>query len=84
MQVASAPGSQTHRNTINKSLNRCWTNHIITLRIEWAIKDAICYRSDPSGKVTNLSKYSFSRATCKVLNKNLNFVPTPKNTIKTK
>ena len=39
----------------------------------------IRYKSNPSGNVINLSKHSFSSDTFKLLNKNLNFVPTPKN-----
>ena len=36
------------------------------------------YRSDPFGNILSLSKHSFSLNTYKLLNKNLNFVPTPK------
>ena len=36
------------------------------------------YRSDPFGNILILSKYYFSLNTYKLLNKNLNFVPTPK------
>ena len=82
VQIASKPGGQTHRNTkLIKSLNLCSANQN-TIRIQSAVKDAIRYRSDPSGKVITLSKYSFSKATHKLLNKNLNFVPAPKNTTK--
>ena len=44
--------------------------------IQRAIKSKIRYKSDPSGHVINLSKHSFSLDTFKLLNKNLNFVPT--------
>ena len=47
-----------------------------------AIKNKIRYEFDPLGKVINLSKHSFSSYTFKLLNKNLNFVPTPKKYIK--
>ena len=36
------------------------------------------YKSDPFGNILNLSKHSFSLNTYKLLNKNLNFIPTPK------
>ena len=49
-----------------------------TLSIQRAIKSKIRYKSDPSENVTNLSKHSFSLDTFKLLNKILNFVPTPK------
>ena len=50
----------------------------LTIGIQQAIKSKIRYKSDPSGNVINISKYSFSLDTFKLLNKNLNFVPTPK------
>ena len=46
--------------------------------IQRAIKSKIRYKSDPSGHVINLSKHSFFLDIFKLLNKNLNFVPTPK------
>ena len=36
------------------------------------------YRPDPLGNILNLSKHYFSWNTYKFSNKNLNFVPTPK------
>ena len=42
------------------------------------IKSKYRYKSDPSGNVINLSKHLFSLDTFKLLNKNVNFVPTPK------
>ena len=36
------------------------------------------YKSDPSGNIVNSSKDSFSFGTYKLLNKNLNFIPTSK------
>ena len=42
------------------------------------IKSKIRFKSDPSGNVINLSKHLFSLDTLKRLNKNINFVPTPK------
>ena len=79
VQIASTPGGQTHRNTkLIKSLNLHSANQN-TIRIQYR---SIRYRSDSSGKVITLSKYSFSKAIYKLLNKNLNFVPAPKNTTK--
>ena len=37
---------------------------------------SIQYQHDPSGNVINLSKFSFSKNVYRLLNKNLNFVPT--------
>ena len=34
-------------------------------------------RHDPHGCVINLSKHPFSKDTCKLLNKNLSFIPNP-------
>ena len=50
-----------------------------TIGIQQTIKSKIINKSDPSGHVINLSKHSFSLNIFKLLNKNLNFVPTPKN-----
>ena len=49
-----------------------------TLSILQAIKNKVTYKSDPSGKVINLWKHSFSSDNFTLLNKNLNFEPTPK------
>ena len=49
-----------------------------TIGIQQTIKSKIINKSDPSGHVINLSKHSFSLDTFKLLNKNLDFVPTPK------
>lgn len=42
------------------------------------IENTIRFQSDPTGKVVNLSKKSFSRETFRLLNKNLHFVSAPK------
>ena len=70
------PGNKQHRN--NKRTNLYPTNNGNAIGIQRAIKSKIRYKSDPSGHVINLSKHSFSLDTFKLLNKNLNFVPTPK------
>ena len=36
------------------------------------------FQSDPIGKVVNISKKTVKKETFQLLNKNLNFVPTPK------
>ena len=38
----------------------------------------LIFQSDPIGKVLDLSKKTFSKEIFQLLNKNLNFVPTPK------
>ena len=42
------------------------------------IKSKTRYQSDPLGHVLNLSKKTFTKATFQLLNKNFNFIPTPK------
>ena len=39
---------------------------------------SIRHQSDPNGNIINLTKHSFTKAEYKLLNKNLNFIPTPK------
>ena len=39
--------------------------------------ESVRHRHDPDGNVINLTNHSFSRDTFKLLNKNLNFIPTP-------
>ena len=70
------PGHKQHRN--NKCTYLYPTNNGNAIGIQRAIKSKIRYKSDPSGHVINLSKHLFSLDTFKLLNKNLNFVPTPK------
>ena len=70
------PGHMQHRN--NKCTYFYPLNIGNTIGIQRAIKSKIRYKSDPSGKVINLSKHSLSLDTVKLLNKNLNFLPTPK------
>ena len=51
-------------------------NNAHTFKLQRTITNALRYKSDPSGNVVNLSKHSFSFDTYKLLNKNLNFIPT--------
>lgn len=47
--------------------------------VEWnkqTHKQPVKYQHDPDGNVINISKNSFSRAKCKQLNKNLNYIST--------
>ena len=68
--MASTVGGQATDNTEIINAN--------AIGIQRAIKSKIRYKSEPSGHVINLSKHSFSLDTFKLLNKNLDFVPTPK------
>ena len=54
------------------------SNKGTTSGIRRAIKSKIRYKPDPSGNFITLSKHSFSLDTFKLLNENLNLVPTPK------
>ena len=40
------------------------------------LQRAIRFQFDRAGQIINLTQTKFSRETCKLLNKNLNFVPT--------
>ena len=60
-------GDRIHR-TNNGNISKLWR------KVEKSTK----FQSDPIGNVMNLSKYKFSKATYRLLNKNLNFVPTQK------
>ena len=42
------------------------------------IESTTSYQSDPLGHVNNLSKKTFAKAIFKLLNKDFNFIPTPK------
>ena len=52
------------------------TNNADSIGIQRKIKNMLEHRSDPVRNILNLSKHSLN--TYKLLNKNLNFVPTPK------
>ena len=72
-----------NRRAISKYRNhKCSFNHrrnnenIINLQRK--IKETLKYRSDPIGNVINLTSFLFSKNVYKLLNKNLNFIPTPK------
>ena len=41
-------------------------------------EETIIYKSDPEGNVVNLTAFSFSKREYTLLNKNLNFIATPK------
>ena len=76
VQMASAPGGHT---TNNEEIINVLTFIQQTMETLSAINKKLKAKlADPSGHVINLSKHSFSLDTCKLLNKNLNFVPTPK------
>ena len=75
-QMASAPGGQT---TNNEEIINVLTFIQQTMETPPAINEQLKAKlAGPSGHIINLSKHSFSLDTCKLLNKNLNFVPTPK------
>ena len=53
-------------------------NHENIKRLWRTIENTIRFQSDPIGKVVNLNKKTFSEEAFQLLNKNLNFAPTPK------
>ena len=70
------PYSNQHRSV--KGTEFRTRNNANTFKLQRTITNALRYKSDPSGNVVNLSKHSFSFDTYKLLNKNLNFIPTSK------
>ena len=47
--------------------------------IRKGISRTIQHRSDPNRNIINLSKHSFTKGQCDLLNKKLNFCPTPEH-----
>ena len=78
VHAASKSGDQTEINTDNKGNDFYRTNNENSIDIQRKIKNMLEYRSDTFGNILNLSKHSFSLNTFRLLNKNLNFVPTSK------
>ena len=73
--MASTSRGHTHTNIDTEFRSR---NNANTFRIQRTTTNALRYKSDPSGNVLNLSKHWFSFDTYKLLNKNLNLIPTSK------
>ena len=69
-----------HRTGQRHKLHR--TNHDNFIKLRKTFADTIRFQSDPAGQVINLSTKRFCKDTFKLLNKNLNFVPTQKTTNK--
>ena len=62
----------------NKTSNKVYTKHHANLTRIWkAISRTIQHRSDPNRNIINLSKHLFTKGQYDLLNKNLNFCPTP-------
>ena len=62
----------------NKRRSRIYSkNHGNFIRLRKAITRSILRINDPNGYVINSSKYSFTKGQYNLLNKNLNFCPTP-------
>ena len=70
------PYSNQHRSVKGTEFRS--RNNANTSKLQRPITNVLSYKSDPSGNVVNLSKHSFSFDTYKLLNKNLNFIPTSK------
>ena len=69
---------ETTQKESNKTSNNVYTKHHANFtRIRKAISRTIQHRSDPNGNIINLSKHSFTKGQYDLLNKNLNFCPTP-------
>ena len=75
LQIRGANRNQ-HRN--NKGNDFYGTNNEKPIGKQQQKKNMLEYSSHPFGNILNLSKHSFSLNTYKLLNKNLNFVPAPK------
>ena len=57
-------------------------NHENIKKLWRTVENKTRYQSDPIGHVINLSKKTFTKGTLQLLNKNLNFIPTPKVYVK--
>ena len=53
------------------------TNHANTKKLWRTVEDTTGHQFDPTGNVINLSNKTFTKETFQLLNKNLNFTPTP-------
>ena len=54
-------------------------NHLdINLIQRKALEKSLRHQSDSNGNIINLTKHSFTKTEYKLLNKNLNFIPSPK------
>ena len=53
------------------------TKHANTEKLWRTVEDTTRYQFDPIGNVINLSNKTFTKETFQLLNKNLNFIPTP-------
>ena len=79
IHAASKTGGQTESNAEIIKLMTFIEQTIQTVPVyNEKFKNMFEYSSDPFGNILNLSKHSFSLNTYKLLNKNLNFVSTPK------
>ena len=65
-----------HRTDQRHKLHR--QNHDNYIKLRKTLEDTIRFQSDPAGQVINLITKKFCKDTFKLLNKNLNFVPTQK------
>ena len=54
------------------------SNHENIKKLWRTVENTTRYQSDPIGHVINLSKNTLTKGTFQLLNKNLNFIPTPK------
>ena len=68
----------TKRNRITECYNIYQRNHENFDNLWKTIEKSIRHQSDQNGNIINLTKLSFKKADYKLLNKNLNFIPTPK------
>ena len=59
-----------------------WTNYADFIKLRGTVEDSIGLQSNLVAHVINLSKKSFTKDVYKLLNKNLNFVPTKKKMAK--
>ena len=72
----STGAKKKHRNDQRHKLHR--TSHDNFIKLQKMLEDTFRFQSDAAGQVVNLSTKRFCKETFKILNKNLNFVPTQK------
>ena len=75
-QIEKIGKNRKNRNTECNFIHRRHNENFVKLRRK--IEESIRYKSEPDGNVDNVTAFSFSKSEHKLLNKNLNSIPTPK------
>ena len=74
----ASEGGQLEKVELLSVLTFIKKNHENFGKLQKTIEKSLRHQSDPNGNIINLTKHLFTKTECKLLNKNLNFIPTPK------